>query len=377
MRGVLGPAWLSSWGSSHSLPGCPAPIQRVQRNVTGLARGGADTGGALPGRGATSPLMGIIATARLSWSPWPRSLQKGTQGWGLLPAPGPWLIALEGAPRTKDRLAREAETQRQSAASQLGGAGQGRPLQGLGLSRGWMRELSTGDLTSASPAPRGRLRSPLRLKWGREEGRSPHVGPQGVRVQPAQLPEGTPTPRKGRDTVAVGQGLARRGGLPLPSRQLWGGAGDVSVCPLRLSLHTCTRPQPLPSANTFCLPPAAPWERCSLPAEQPPSWALTGVKVTKDVGPPQPLLGSPWSQEPFFPQAGGGPVGGGLFSGTSAYKHIFSVSVGPALENTPAKDRPHYSQTPSNLSGPRVPPDKGRDHPAGPGCPPQPHVGNP
>lgn len=200
------------------------------------------------------------------------------------------------------------------------------------------------------------------------------MGPPGVRVQPAQLPEKTPAPRKDRDAV----GLARaspgwRGGGVAPAQHA---AVERSWGHLRLSSQTppctCTTPQPLPSADTFpttCRPspfPLLPHGSCvsCLQSRLLPGLLWGSGSQRTDAGPPQPLP----CQEPLFPQAGGG--------GASAYKHIFNVNVGPALENTPAKGRPRYSLTPSNFSGPRVPPDKGRDHLAGPGCPPQPHAGN-
>lgn len=84
------------------------------------------------------------------------------------------------------------------------------------------------------------------------------MGPPGVRVQPAQLPEKTPAPRKDRDAVGLARaspGWRGGGGLPLPSTRLWRGAGGIYVCPLRPPHAPAPRPSPCP-VQTPSLPPA-------------------------------------------------------------------------------------------------------------------------
>lgn len=245
--------------------------------------------GALLGKGphlpsrALQPLPGSAGV--LGHAP----LHKGTQGWG--PSPSSWapVIALEEAPRTKDRLAREAEKETERHGDRdnwllVTAQGRGR----AGLCRVWG---SPGagcrgfpQVTSPHRPPEGGWNG------GREEGRSQDVGPPGVRVQPAQLPERTPDPRKDRDAVGLARASPGWGGCPCPARgcgeELGASTSVLSDPPMHLHLHHAPAPaqcRHLPHHLQACsLPPAATWELCSLPAEQTPPLALVGVRVTKD-----------------------------------------------------------------------------------------------
>lgn len=145
------------------------------------------------------------------------------------------------------------------------------------------------------------------------------MGPPGVRVQPAQLPEKTPAPRKDRDAVGLARaspGWRGGGGCPCPARgcgeELGASTSVLSDPPMHL--HHAPAPaqcRHLPyHLQAFSLPPAATWELCFLPAEQTPSWALVGVRVTKDgrrasTAPPLPgaIVPAGWGRRRFRLQA--------------------------------------------------------------------------
>ena len=136
--------------------------------------------------------------------------------------------------------------------------------------------------------------------------------------------------------------------MSLPSTWLWRRAGGIYVCPLRPPDAPASAPRLSPCPVQTPSPPPAgllPSPCCHMGAVFPARRADSSPGSCggeghegRTQGPHSPSPARSHCSHRLGEAAGShGLVGGGLFSGTSAYKHIFNVNVGPALENTPAK----------------------------------------